>query len=121
MLLELAGGLHVPRVGATTNLDWIAGLRPRLVLVARTGLGTLNHTLLSLEALSARKLNVDALFLVGEEHPDNERTLRELGGVESVHHLPLLDPLDEASLDAWLDANDLTPILGPSLTVEARS
>ena len=113
LLLELAGGLHVPLVGATTNLDWIAGLRPRLVLVARTGLGTLNHTLLSLEALAARELNVDALFLVGEEHPDNERTLRELGGVESVHHLPLFDPLDADALDGWLDANDLSPLLGP--------
>jgi len=120
LLLELAGGLHVPLVGATTNLDWIAGLRPRLVLVARTGLGTLNHTLLSLEALSARKLNVDALFLVGEEHPDNERTLRELGGVESVHHLPLLDPLDSAALDDWLDANDLGALLGPEQTAEVN-
>ncbi len=118
LLLELAGGLHVPLVGATTNLDWIAGLRPRIVLVARTGLGTLNHTLLSLEALAARKLGVDALFLVGEEHPDNERTLRELCGVESVHHLPLLDPLDAAALDAWLDTNDLSPLLGPAHTAE---
>jgi 8-amino-7-oxononanoate synthase len=114
LLIELAGGLHVPLVGATTNLDWIAGLRPRLVLVARTGLGTLNHTLLSLEALSARKLKVEALFLVGEEHPDNERTLRELGGVESVHHLPLFEPLDADAIDGWLDANDLSPLLGPA-------
>ena len=82
-------------------------------MVARTGLGTLNHTLLSLEALRSRGLKVEALFLVGEEHPDNERTLRELSGVERVYHLPILEPLDEAGLDAWLDSNDLTPLLGP--------
>ncbi|MCH2102414.1 MAG: dethiobiotin synthase [Planctomycetes bacterium] len=113
LLLELAGGLLVPLVGGTTNLDWIAKLRPQLVLVARTGLGTLNHTLLSLEALRSRGLKVEALFLVGEEHLDNERTLRELSGVERVYHLPLLEPLDEAALDAWLDSNDLAPLLGP--------
>ena len=113
LLLELAGGLLVPLVGATTNLDWIARLRPQLVLVARTGLGTLNHTLLSLEALRSRGLKVEALFLVGEEHPDNERTLRELSAVERVYHLPILEPLDEAGLDAWLDSNDLAPLLGP--------
>jgi len=118
LLLELAGGLHVPLVGAITNLDWIARMRPRIVLVARTGLGTLNHTLLSLEALSARRLNVDALFLVGEEHPDNERTLCELGGVESVHHLPLFDPLDADAIDDWLDANDLSLLLGPVQAAE---
>ena len=118
LILELAGGLHVPLVGATTNLDWIAGMRPRVVLVARTGLGTLNHTLLSLEALGARRLNVDALFLVGEEHTDNERTLRELGGVKCVHHLPLFDPLDADAIDGWLDANDLSHLLGPAQTSE---
>ena len=121
LLVELAGGLLVPLVGATTNLDWIATQRPRLVLVARTGLGTLNHTLLSLEALKARGLEVEALFLVGEEHPDNERTLRELSGVERVHHLPLLEPLDAEALDAWLDSNDLTPVLGPEETAALTS
>ena len=121
LLFELAGGLHVPLVGATTNLDWIAARQPRVILVARTGLGTLNHTLLSLEALRARRLKVAALFLVGEAHADNERTLRELSGVENIHHLPILEPLTTSSLDAWLDANDLTPLLGPALAACTKS
>ena len=121
LLFELAGGLHVPLIGATTNLDWIAARQPRVILVARTGLGTLNHTLLSLEALRARKLKVAALFIVGEAHPDNERTLRELSGVEIVHHLPLFEPLNASSLDAWLDANDLSPLLGAALAACAKS
>ena len=95
--------------------------RPRVLLVARTGLGTLNHTLLSIEALRTRNLKIDALFLVGESHPDNERTLRELGGVAIVHHLPLFDPLNASSLDDWLDENDLSPLLGPTLAACTKS
>jgi len=121
LLFELAGGLHVPLTGATTNLDWIAACHPRVILVARTGLGTLNHTLLSIEALRTRNLKIDALFLVGEAHPDNERTLRELSGVAIVHHLPLLDPLSARSLDDWLDENDLSPLLGPTLAACSKS
>ena len=121
LLFELAGGLHVPLTGATTNLDWIAACRPRVILVARTGLGTLNHTLLSIEALRTRDLKIDALFLVGEAHPDNERTLRELSGVTIVHHLPLFDPLNASSLDDWLDENDLSPLLGPTLAACIKS
>jgi dethiobiotin synthetase len=121
LLFELAGGLYVPLVGAVTNLDWIAGLRPRVILVARTGLGTLNHTLLSLEALRSRRLKIDALFLVGEAHPDNERTLRELGGVALVYHLPRLEPLSADSLDAWLEENDLTALLGAAPTTGGKS
>ena len=121
LLFELAGGLHVPLVDATTNLDWITRHHPRVVLVARTALGTLNHTLLSLEALRSRRLEVIALFLVGESHPDNERTLRELGGVEQVHHLPHLKDLSADTLDAWLDVNDLSAALGHPLALGATS
>jgi dethiobiotin synthetase len=121
LLFELAGGLHVPLTGATTNLDWIAERLPRIILVARTSLGTLNHTLLSVEALRARRLKIEALFLVGEAHPDNERTLRELSGVPIVHHLPLFDPLSASSLDDWLNANDLSPLLGPALATCTKS
>ena len=74
-----------------------------------------------LRALRTRGLKVNALFLVGEEHPDNERTLRELSGVEEVYHLPLLEPLSAESLDGWLDSNDLTPVLGPEETAALTS
>ena len=54
LLVELAGGILVPYDDRLTQADWLARIRPRIVLVARSGLGTLNHTLLTLEALRAR-------------------------------------------------------------------
>ncbi|MCB9914111.1 MAG: dethiobiotin synthase [Planctomycetes bacterium] len=107
LLVELAGGLLVPYDDTRTQADSLARLRPRLVLVARSGLGTLNHTLLTLEALRARRLEPEALLLVGDEHPSNRETLRRMGGVAHVYEVPRFAPLDAAALDAWLDEHDL--------------
>ncbi len=106
-VVELAGGLLVPLHGAVTQIDVLAEVRARLVLVARSGLGTLNHTLLSLEALRRRRLEPAALFLVGPPHASNLATLRELSGVRHVHAVPPFEPLEHAALAGWLAANPL--------------
>ena len=104
LLGELAGGLLVPYDDEHTQLDWLAARRPRIVLVARSGLGTLNHTLLSLQALTSKGLSAEALFLVGEPHPSNRETLARMTGVPHIFELPILDPLTAATLDQWIDS-----------------
>ncbi len=104
VVVELAGGLCVPlRDDGWTQLDWLGVEALPIVLVAHSGLGTLNHTLLSLEALRARHLEPRALFLVGPEHASNRETLARLGHVEPIFEVPCFDPLDTAALDRWLD------------------
>ena len=115
MILEFAGGLMVPlRADAERTYlqaDWLERMpKPRVVLVARSELGTLNHTLLTLEALRARRIAPVALFLVGPHHHSNRETLRSLGGLERIYELPYLEPLDAPTIDSWLASNDLTPI-----------
>jgi dethiobiotin synthase len=105
---ELAGGLLVPLDEVVTQLDVLARVRPRIVLAAGSGLGTLNHTLLSLEALRRRRLEPEALFVVGEPHPSNLETLKHLGGVLRVFEVPVFAPLDAGALARWLDQNDLS-------------
>ncbi len=112
LLVELAGGLLVPYDDRLTQADWLARERPDLVLVARSGLGTLNHTLLTLEALRARRLEPRALFLVGEPHPSNRETLALRSGLRHVFELPRLDELGPESLEQWLGANDLGSLFG---------
>jgi dethiobiotin synthetase len=103
LVVETAGGLLVP-----LRLDWLQIDQLRLwnlpvLLVARSGLGTLNHTLLSLEALARRRIPVLGLVLNGEPHPDNPRTLAELGGVPVLAELAPIEPLDRAGLRRqWL-------------------
>ena len=107
LVVECAGGLMVPlHLGADRTLlqiDQMAVWGLPVLLVARSGLGTLNHTLLSLEALRQRRIPVIGLVLNGEPHPDNPRTLAELGGVPVLAELPPLEPLTRDSLRRqWL-------------------
>jgi len=102
LVVECAGGLLVPlrrdSGPGALQIDQIARWALPVVLVARSGLGTLNHTLLSLEALSHRRIPVLGLVLNGPSHPDNPRTLAEFGGVPLLAELPPIEPLNRAGL-----------------------
>ena len=73
-----------------------------VILVARTGLGTINHTLLSLEALWSRNIPVHGIVFVGDENEDNMRTIEEFSDVKVLGRLPMLDSLDAKSLPSNL-------------------
>src|SRR5205085_2344149 len=111
VIVELAGGLLVPYDDEHTQADLLALERPEVVLVARSGLGTLNHTLLTLEALAARGLVPRALFLVGELHAPNAATLRSRCDVEHVHEVTLMPNLDGSALSDWLERDDLGELM----------
>jgi dethiobiotin synthetase len=70
VLIEGAGGLLVPMPGDTWQPDWIAALADRVVVVARAGLGTINHTLLTVEALRHRALRPIGIYLCEVDPPD---------------------------------------------------
>jgi dethiobiotin synthetase len=105
LVVETAGGLMTPLGRDWLQIDQIRRWGLPLVLVARSGLGTLNHTLLSLEALRLRSIPVLGLVLNGPLHPDNPRTLEGLGGVPVLAQLPRLEPLNAAALQRqWLES-----------------
>lgn len=109
-LVELAGGLRVPLNAREDQADLLQRLGAPIVLVARSGLGTLNHTLLSLEALESRRLRAIALFLVGPPHLENARTLAGRYPDLPLFELPQFRHVDAAALDLWLAAHDLTKL-----------
>ncbi|MFY0697160.1 MAG: dethiobiotin synthase [Balneola sp.] len=81
LIVEGAGGLIVPINWENTVLDMIEQLNIPVLLVARSSLGTLNHTLLSLKALRDRGIEVFAVVLNGEKHPSNKETIEKFGDV----------------------------------------
>jgi dethiobiotin synthetase len=98
LVVETAGGLLVPLRRDWLQIEQLQVWQLPVLLVARSGLGTLNHTLLSLEALQRRAIAVLGLVLNGPPHPDNPRTLEQLGGVPVLAELPPLQPLSAAAL-----------------------
>ncbi len=98
LVIETAGGLMVPFTRDWLQIDQLEKWQLPIVLVAKSGLGTLNHTLLSLEALQLRKISVLGLVLNGPLHPDNPTTLEQFGGVPVIAQLPFLDSLNADSL-----------------------
>lgn len=100
-IVEGAGGVLVPINETQTMADWIACLALPVLVVARSGLGTINHTLLTLEALRARSLRVAGVMMIGEPNADNRAAIEQYGRVRVVGEMPFLTPLDPVLLAAW--------------------
>ena len=94
IIVETAGGLMVPLTRDWLQIDQLKVWGAPIILVARTGLGTLNHTLLSLEALKKRDLKVLGIVLNGPPHKDNPRTLEQFGDTQILATLPIFDEVN---------------------------
>jgi len=116
-IVEGAGGVLVPINDSALMVDLIAALGLPVLVVARTRLGTINHTLLTLEALRAKALMVVGVLMVGEPDRENRAAIETYGRVSVVGELPFLDPLTPATLGAWarvnLDAANQLPLTEP--------
>ena len=108
LIVEGAGGVLVPVTRELAFADLFARWRQPVVLVARTGLGTINHSLLSIEALRTRGVPILGIAFIGDAVEDSEATIAAIGGVRRLGRLPRLDPLDATTLAAaFADAFDL--------------
>ncbi len=105
LVIEGAGGLLVPLSGGLLFGDIFARWRYETVLVARTSLGTINHSLLSIEALRARNIPILGVAFIGDANEESERTIAAMGRVKRLGRLPRLDPLNADSLAAAFAAS----------------
>ena len=107
-VVEGAGGVLVPLTDSVTMADLMAQLEMPVVIAARSSLGTINHTLLTIEALASRRLEVAGVVMVGEPNPENRKVIEHWGQVAVLGEMPHFDPLEPDRLDAWARA-DLDP------------
>ena len=105
LVVEGAGGLLVPLTRRLLQIDLFARWGMPVILCASTRLGTINHSLMSIEALQRRRIPLLGIAFVGDENADSERTIAEMGGVRHLGRLPWIDPLDAASLRAAFKAS----------------
>jgi len=98
LIVEGAGGLMVPLTPDTLYIDVFARWKIPLILCARTSLGTINHTLLSLEAIRARKIPLLGIAFIGDANEDSERIIVKLGKAKNLGRLPRVFPLTAKKL-----------------------
>jgi dethiobiotin synthetase len=98
LVIEGSGGLLVPLDDTSLYIDVFARWRLPVVLCARTALGTINHSLLSIEALRHRHLDIIGIAFIGDGNAESERIICEIGRVRRLGRLPRLSPLTESTL-----------------------
>jgi dethiobiotin synthetase len=109
LIVEGAGGALVPVTRSLLYADLFARWQIPVIVCARTGLGTINHSLLTIEALRARTVPIHGLAFLGDAVEDSEAIIGEISGVRRLGRLPVVDPLTPESLAQAFAANfDLT-------------
>lgn len=103
LVVEAAGGLMVPLNRDTLFLDLIAQWKAPIVLCARTSLGTINHSLLSLAALRQTGCPVLGVAFIGEAEPEVEQSICNFGQVTRLGRLPMLETLTPETLSEAFD------------------
>lgn len=103
LVIETAGGVMVPLSERLLQIDLLSEWQKPVIIVARTGLGTINHTLLSLEALRRRRVPVLGVAFVGQAEPEPEATIVRMGRVRRLGRLGRVEPLTPESLRVAFD------------------
>jgi malonyl-CoA O-methyltransferase len=109
-IVEGAGGVLVPLNDEALMIDLARRLALPVLVVVRTSLGTINHTLLTIEALRARSLSLVGAVMVGEPNPDNREAIERFGRIHVIGELPWLAPLTPAALQEAAQALCLTAL-----------
>ena len=111
LIIEGAGGVLVPINDTHLMIDLIKKLGAPVILVARTTLGTINHTLLSLEALRSRNIEVAGVIMNGENNIQNSNAIEVYGRTSVLAKFPKLDSVSMNTLKGIAPPQKLKQIL----------
>jgi len=98
LVVELAGGLLVPLRPDLLQIDVVSMWGAPVILCARTTLGTINHTLLSLEALRRRGIPLLGVAFIGGANPATEAAILGFGQARRLGRLPVLEELTPTAI-----------------------
>lgn len=95
LVVEGAGGLQVPLNDEDCIIDLISKLGLPVVLVSRHYLGSINHTLLSVEALRQREIPIAGLIFNGAPHPSTETIIEKMTGIQPLFRMGEMEALND--------------------------
>lgn len=105
LVIEGAGGALVPINDTLLYADLFALWKSPVIIVASTKLGTINHSLMTIEALRSRSVPILGIAFIGEAIADSQDTICRIGGVKQLGRLPMIDNLSAQTLSAAFDSN----------------
>ena len=120
LIVETAGGLMVPITRRFLQIDQIKKWNLPVILVCKSSLGTLNHTLLSIEALKKRNINIIGIVVNGKKHLDNPKTIFEFSGIPIIAEFPYIQKIDSNILDILWEELDIRDKLVSLLNSKTR-
>ena len=103
-IVEGAGGVLVPINQSELMVDLIGQLQLAVLVVSRSSLGTINHTLLTLEGLRSRSLVVAGVVMVGDVNAHNRAAVERYGQVPVIADMPYFADLSDGTLAEWAPA-----------------
>jgi dethiobiotin synthetase len=103
-LVEGAGGALVPINERETMADLMEALDLPVIIAARSTLGTINHTCMTIEVLRRRMLRVAGVVMVGAPNDENRLAVEKYGAAEVIAQMPRFDRLTPEALDGWVRA-----------------
>jgi dethiobiotin synthetase len=98
LVIEGAGGLLVPLSNELLIIDLIKHINAEVVLVSQNYLGSINHTLLSAEALKSRNINVTGIVFNGETYPQGEQIILQRTGLRCLARVPQMNDISRESI-----------------------
>lgn len=109
LVIEGAGGLLVPLNDNDTILNLIEILNCEVILVSRHYLGSINHTLMSIELLKQRNIRIKGILFNGKENKDTESIITKMSEIEVLGRINELENLNKSVINSI--AQDLKNIL----------
>ncbi|MBU0696960.1 MAG: dethiobiotin synthase [Bacteroidetes bacterium] len=98
LIIEGAGGLMVPLNEYHLMIDLIKKLKAEVILVSKNYLGSINHTLLSIEALKNRDIPIKGIIFNGSSSPSTEEIILKMSGIRCLGKIEKLNEIDSKSI-----------------------
>ena len=98
LVIEGAGGLMVPLNDTELILDLIKRLKPKVIVVSQNYLGSINHTLLTLEGLKANNIEVAGLIFNGVANTESENYIENYSGIKIIGRIPSMNVIDKTAI-----------------------
>ncbi|UCF81428.1 MAG: dethiobiotin synthase [Acidobacteriota bacterium] len=95
LIVEGAGGLLVPVTETETMVDLVKALNIPVLIVSRAGLGTINHTVLTLRAARECGISVWGVVMCGGENSQNAEAIEQYGGAKVLAQIPRIEDLEK--------------------------